>query len=502
MKKILAMTMALGMVLVFSACGSKSSSNKGGGTQPDTTQPVTTITSGPWNPSSSTEASFAFTCNKIPCTFACQLDDSDYAACTSPKTYTGLIIGNHTFRVRSTDSLGNFDHSPPTYPWTIKDLWFATSTANAPSERTGASSVWTGTQLIVWGGVNLISGVEYYLASGGIYDPVTDVWTTTKTDGAPDGRIGHTAVWTGTDMIVWGGYKFDSFLVHGYYLSSGGKYTPATDSWMPTTSTDAPEERMLHTAVWATTGPSDPSPRMIVWGGLNNDGVNDHFLKSGGIYDPVMDQWTGISTIIRFTPAARAGHSAVWTGYAMIIWGGYNNTQGIEFNNGGIFHPGPLTWDQISIANPPSARDAHTAIWTGSEMIIWGGHAFNYAASGESFFNDGAKYRPSTDIWFPLSTTNAPSPRRMHTAVWTGNNMIVWGGNYYDVSTLTNYFYNTGGIYNLATNTWTATNESGAPSGRADHRAAWTGVYMLIWGGLSFDGSRVTYYNTGGRYAP
>jgi len=30
--------------------------------------------------------------------------------------------------------------------------------------------------------------------------------------------------------------------------------------------------------------------------------------------------------------------------------------------------------------------------------------------------------------WTPTSTTAAPATRKMHTAVWTGSRMIVWGG--------------------------------------------------------------------------
>src|SRR5438270_5036421 len=35
---------------------------------------------------------------------------------------------------------------------------------------------------------------------------------------------------------------------------------------------------------------------------------------------------------------------------------------------------------------------------------------------------------PCTDEWGATSTTNAPSARYYHTAVWTGSEMIVWGG--------------------------------------------------------------------------
>jgi len=79
------------------------------------------------------------------------------------------------------------------------------------------------------------------------------------------------------------------------------------------------------------------------------------------------------------------------------------------------------TW--TATAGPPDGRYGHTAIWTGSEMIVWGGTHGNV-----SFFNTGGRYNPSTDTWTPTSASNAPTARAYHTAVWTGSEMIVWGG--------------------------------------------------------------------------
>jgi len=32
------------------------------------------------------------------------------------------------------------------------------------------------------------------------------------------------------------------------------------------------------------------------------------------------------------------------------------------------------------------------------------------------------------ESWIVVSNTNAPKARTLHSAVWTGNRMIVWGG--------------------------------------------------------------------------
>ena len=76
----------------------------------------------------------------------------------------------------------------------------------------------------------------------------------------------------------------------------------------------------------------------------------------------------------------------------------------------------------MATAAPPEARDSHTAVWTGSEMIIWGGEANN------SLLNTGGRYDPATDTWTFTNSSGAPTARTDHTAVWTGTEMVVWGG--------------------------------------------------------------------------
>jgi hypothetical protein len=78
------------------------------------------------------------------------------------------------------------------------------------------------------------------------------------------------------------------------------------------------------------------------------------------------------------------------------------------------------TWDGGSMQALPDGRSSHTAVWTGSLMVVWGGY--------NRYFNTGGRYDPATDVWTPTSTIGAPAGRYDHTAVWTGSSMIVWGG--------------------------------------------------------------------------
>ena len=71
----------------------------------DLTPPETTITSGPSGLSRTDSASFSFSSSE-PGSFECNLDGAGFAGCSSPRTYTGLSDGDHTFDVRAIESGG------------------------------------------------------------------------------------------------------------------------------------------------------------------------------------------------------------------------------------------------------------------------------------------------------------------------------------------------------------------------------------------------------------
>jgi len=461
-----------------------------------------------------------------------------------------LFLGEHTC-----DSNAGQRYNPAT------DSWALTSQAGAPHTRMNHTAVWTGTEMIVWGGCSFIMDVcrpSRVGTGGGRYNPSTDTWILTNTANAPQARQTHTAVWTGSKMIVWGGINDTAA------LSDGAVYTPASDSWTPTASVPATQARYFHTAVWtgremivwggtngtqtfntglrynvatnrwrATPLTGAPSARsqhtavwsgteMIVWGGIPSTNTGGRFnpatntwtptsttnappatsakpvsvwtgsqmivwgggTPTGGRYDPASDSWAPTNAVL--TPLGRTLHTAVWTGTEMIVWGG-DDAFRVGDNSGGRYNLALDTWSPTPTVGAPSGRHLHTAIWTGSEMIIWGGQ------SGNTPFNSGARYNPATNTWTKTSTTGAAAARSNHTAVWTGTEMIVFGG-----SGNTAPWLNTGGRYNPSTNTWTPTTTNGAPSPRDVHSAVWTGTEMIVWGGATaaFD------TNTGGRYNP
>jgi N-acetylneuraminic acid mutarotase len=328
------------------------------------------------------------------------------------------------------------------------DTWRQFGRGALPTARSSHTAVWTGTEMIIWGGTHW-DGADLYLDSGGRYDPVTDVWSEMASVGAPQGRAYHTAVWTGAKMLVWGGLDGTSV------VGTGGVYDPATDTWTPIATAGAPSPRFGHSAIWT-------GSRMIVWGG-NDEGIP---FGDGAAYDPAANAWT--PTSLAGAPSARSSHSAIWTGTEMIVWGGSTGTS--NTSTGARYNPATNSWTSTTTTGAPSARLFHTAIWTGSRMIVWGG-------KGPFALHTGSRYDPATDTWSEISTTSAPSGRWSNVAVWTGTQMIVWGG--WDGSV----GFGNGGRYNPVTDVWTATSMSGAPSPRVGSAAVWTGTRMLVWGG-------------------
>ena len=400
------------------------------------------------------------------------------------------------------------------------DTWASLPTNGAPTARYLHTAVWTGSEMIIWGGYN---GSGTYYGDGKRYSPALNAWTNISATGAPAARYLHTAIWTGNEMIVWGGYN-------GGYFNNGARYNPASDTWTAVSATGAPAARYQQTAVWT-------GSEMLIWGGVY--WPSSTFFNNGGRYNPTTDSWTVIPTngaplgryqhvaawtgtemliwggagssyradAARFNPTAntwigmttndapvaRTGHSAVWFGAELLVWGGYNGSS--HLNDGGRYNPAADNWVAITAAAPPSPRQGASGVWTGAEVLIWGGFFdTNYFGSQNKgyYYNDGGRYKPAANHWLPMTPTSAPSPRVSHSAVWTGNEMIIWGG--WDS---TNYL-STGSRYNLASNTWTAVTSTGAPAGRRNHAAIWTGSEMIIWGGKNASGSLLT----GARYNP
>lgn len=227
---------------------------------------------------------------------------------------------------------------------------------------------------------------------------ITDQWDV-RTFVGPVARAWHVAVWTGSEMLLWGELTDAS--------EDGWRYDPVTDIWTPISIEQQATPSVDPVAVWT-------GSEMVIWGGIWNS-----LLGDGARYDPLSGNWLPMAS--QRAPAARRRHTAVWSGERLLIWGGLPLV-----DKGAGYDPISNTWIPILTSGAPSARAGHSAIWAGDEMIVWGG-----VADG-TLLGDGRRYDAAMDSWTNIDDTGAPEPRVVHTAVWTDSRMIAWGGGAHD----------------------------------------------------------------------
>jgi N-acetylneuraminic acid mutarotase len=288
---------------------------------------------------------------------------------------------------------------PPTVVVTDNRAGAWSRTADSPlSPRYEPVAVAASGRVFIWGG----EGPDGHAnGDGAIYDPRANAWE--ELAPAPlEPRLGATGVWTGRHVIVWGGE-----------LADGAAYDPASREWRPIASSPF-GPRAGAQALWA-------DGRMVVWGG--NDARNASPRPSGLSYDERTDRWVALPPGPGDAHASH-GEVVVATGDALIVWGGGNDPPRTD---GAMYSFVTQSWDPIPAAPIPPVSQT-SAVWTGSEMLIWGieqGTANTRVAA--------AAFKPTTMTWrlLPRAPLTTPSPsegRSGPRTAWDGTNMLVLGG--------------------------------------------------------------------------
>lgn len=337
--------------------------------------------------------------------------------------------------------------------------WRPVTTSAAPIGRTKHTAVWTGSKMIVWGGqIEADPGVT---ASGAAYDPATDSWAPISEVGAPSARHSHQVVWTGSKMIVWGGFS-------STFENSGAIYDPASDTWTPMSLAGAPTGRVSFSSGWQ-------DDRLVILGGLQGQAVYSDVTT----YDPATDTWAAVT--VAGGPSPRFGHTAVVDANGeMIVWGGTNLFD--WFSNGATYAAG--AWTALP-ATDVIPREQHQAVWTGADMIVWGGF------DGGEYRADGAIYAPATGWITQTASAGAPAGRAENAMLWTAVSAFVWGG---CGGQQCQQIFGDGALFtpNELGGGWGTLPSQGAPSARRSPTAVWTGREVIVWGGQEKSGARVS----------
>jgi N-acetylneuraminic acid mutarotase len=350
--------------------------------------------------------------------------------------------------------------------------WASVALTDSPASGLHHTLVAGGDDVFVWGGLGFCTS-QGLCGTGARFSATANAWTPLSGEQAPAARYLHSAVWTGQRMLVWGGVGCGSSLLTP--CGDGAAYVPATDTWTPLASVGAPSPRGWHGAVWT-------GSRMLVWGG--EEPASNRLFGDGALYSPEANAWTPMAA--SGAPSPRRYHSVVWSGRELLVWGGSGDARrDVALGDGAAWSPDSDTWRPLGTAGAPAARWAHTAVWTGRELIVWGGLGCSRDEAGQPrLCGDGARYDPETDAWTPLAKEDAPTPRSGHSAVWTGEEMLIWGGAAEQCADDTSGACQDGAAYNPTTDTWTPLSSRSAPEARSSHTAVWLGTRMFLWGGV------------------
>ena len=169
---------------------------------------------------------------------------------------------------------------------------------------------------------------------------------------------------------------------------------------------------------------------MLVWSGnrapINGDASAFSDVRAdGAAYNPVTNTWRAIP---QAPVPARNLSAAVWTGHDMIVWGG--NAPNGYLGRGAAYHPATNTWRALPLS-PLKARISHQMVWTGREVLVWGGQIKptpGDPTNGDA--HDGAAYNPTTNTWRWLAAAPRAPPAMLSAAsvVWTGTAALFIGG--------------------------------------------------------------------------
>ncbi len=252
------------------------------------------------------------------------------------------------------------------------------------------TAVWTGTEVLVWSSAPAFTpgtnGSEVVLA----YNPLTNTWRKLPPSGLTS-RQGAVAVWTGNQLVVWGGLNSDNTSAY----ADGARLDPVTGTWHRLPAAPVPA-RGYAGAGWS-------GREVLLWGGSVEakapGGIES--VGQGAAYDPVTNRWRALP----LSPLrAKSFPAAAWTGHFFIIVGGSaNGVLPAPGPGAAAYDPATNTWTVLPTApsypppdpngptGPADQRSEGVAVWTGKAVLLVGG--YDYALQGPR--SDGIKWQPA-----------------------------------------------------------------------------------------------------------
>lgn len=275
-----------------------------------------------------------------------------------------------------------------------------------------------------------VVGFGSYTSLAAIYDPDRNEWTN-----VPENPV---SMWV-SDVNVIG----DLVVVWPYGGDAGAIFDVASNSWLAGSPSPIPEPL-------TSEGGEVVAGQYVRF--VSNFGEVE--FETGFRFDPVQNAWFEIGG--SGPPFQRLGFVSVASDRGLLVWGGAERLTGDVgdvtelplLGDGARLDSESWTWLPMSTDGAPSPRSTPVAVWTGEELIIYGGFARAERSSGvDEPLNDGYRYNPTTDTWAPLGASGPVLPWP-GSAAWTGKQLLVWSQSEDQTGWV-------GGAYDPETMSWT-----------------------------------------------
>nr|MBA2497091.1 hypothetical protein [Acidimicrobiia bacterium] len=271
------------------------------------------------------------------------------------------------------------------------------------------------------------------------YDPADDDWrelTTSPYDGE-DEIAGTIAVagWTGSELVI----AYTAAAADGRAPGDSAAYDPATDTWR--TLPGAPFDITFADAVWT-------GEQLVVAGDTGAGGSTYPRLELWAL-DPAAGRWTELPAPPLADVERRSHGFAVWTGTEVVIGGGHAAPEGAQAlaeelraedrssteqeagllsatprSDAAAYDPGAGTWRSLPPAPVPvDGLDRYGETWTGAEVLVW--TALENADPRSS--DQAVLFDPVTGAW-RVSELAVEGAHLDAPATWTGSELVVWSG--------------------------------------------------------------------------
>ena len=346
--------------------------------------------------------------------------------------------------------------SPSASPSALAQGWG--SPVLAPrAVRDWSAQVWTGSEWFVWGGRDDCSGcAQAPIATGALFDPAAGRWRAVPA--APAAAYSAAAVWTGSEVLVYGGLGADGREVPPM------AFDPAAGSWRRLPAPPIRLRANTYGAQVAWTG-----DELFVWGGqpLTEQFTQDPTQPDVAVaYSPAGNRWRTLprAPVTSF----RSEYAVVWTGSEVVVCCG-------DVADGAAFNPVASTWRRIA-APPVRTRTVAAYGWTGRELVVYGGYGAPTGDDGPpAVLATGAAYDPAADRWRALPSSPLAPRLQPGFATSAGGLFFVWGGQVFEPEQR----FRDGALYDG--NGWTRLPALGLTGNDLrGSRATWTGRQFLL----------------------